>query len=277
MQTPFATNIGGPIYLHSHRSGANLKVQVPGLGLNGRGKWAKFAKFLVRPTQRGPNVIRLSPWTNAKMHVKIPKNGNRANALGGLGKQSLLQVVPRPAKGLGVVSLRSVLAPHQHVGVLPNGEMKLTAKTGQGIDGHFTVVSGWMRPGARVHLESVGTGKNLAWGKFDGKIHAAGGQGKWAKWTVVVPNPAAPNVVMLQHFVFPGKYLAIGKNRVPRFGAGGKWCHFWARPAGKHKINLRSVAHGNVAALGFGKNGKYAHAPGKVGVGPFGQFRVHHW
>jgi len=273
---PFETKIGGPIYLYNAGCGGNLKA---GLGLsnqiNGHGKWAKYAKFMVRPTNKGPNIIRLSPWTDGKTHVKIPKHGGKANLLGGIGKWSLITVKkngPIP----GVVSLASTHLPNHHIGVLPNGEMKMSAKTGMGAHGQFCVVSGWMKPGARIHLHSIGGGGNVRFGKHTGQIEVAhNATGKWSKWIVTCPNPQTPQIVMLKHFVFRGKYLAIGQAGKVRLGMGGKWCHFYARPAGKHKINLRSVAHGGKRALGFASNlPKAAH---KVGFGPHGQFRVTHW
>jgi hypothetical protein len=280
-QQPFETTIGGPIYLFNAAAGANLKVLHPGMHLKARGKWGKWAKFMVRPTNHGPGVIRLSPWTNGKTHVKIPKNGNPANALGGLGKQSLLRV-KKTGNALGVISLGAVhFNTNAHVGVLPNGEMKRVHKTGVGEHGQFRVVSGWMAPGSRVHLKPVMAQGNLAYGKHTGKIHQCGGKGKWAKWIVHCYDPMNPQHIMLQHFVFKGKFLALGKQGQARLGSGGKWCKFHARPAGKHKICLRPLVFPGKRGLGFaahhGKWGKRNIPPRKVGLGKFGQFRVHHW
>jgi hypothetical protein len=278
---PFETSIGGPVYLYNAQCGGNLKVNHPGMRLDGRGKWGKWAKFMVRPTNHGPGVIRLSPWTNGKTHVKIPKNGNPANALGGLGKQSLLRV-QKTGNMLGVISLASAhFNTNAHVGVLPNGQMKPVFKTGVGAAGQFRVVSGWLAPGSRVHLSPVSCHGNLAYGKNTGTVHQCGGNGKWAKWIVRCPDPNNPQIVMLQHFVFKGKYLALSKFGKACLGGGGKWCKFHARPAGKHKVCFRPLIFPGKRGLGFAphssKWGKRNIAPHKVGLGKFGQFRITHW
>jgi len=266
------TKIGGPVYLYNMEAGSNLKIHHPGNALTGGGKWAQWAKWKIRPTNH-PGLIRLSSWADPRCHIKIAKHGGPANARGGIAKWSLLKM---EAVGTipGVVTIASAQLPSHHVGLLPNGQMKPASETGRGKHGQFAVVSGMMWPNAKIHLHSLGAGGNVA-ANAEGKIHAAGGGGKWAKWHVKPVSPRTPQIVQLQHHVFKGKYLAIGPQGKVRMGSGGKWCNFYARFAGKHKVCLRPVAHMGKRGLGFA--GKFPKPSGTVGMAKHGQFRVTHW
>jgi len=277
MFQPIDSKEQSPIFLHSTSSGKNLRVHPATGQLSGTGGWGKFAKFILKPTQNhAKQWVRLAPFATPNRFVKIGKMGP-ATATGGMGKMTLMalrKLGPRP----GTIRIQSVMmGGGHHVGVLPNGEIKLAGKTGKGLHGTFTICSAHLYPGARVFLENVGTNQTVAFvgGKHGPIPHAFGGKGKWAKWVVQPISPDRPEVVKFQHWVRKGKYLAVNPQGKVVMGAGGKWCHFYAKPVGGKRVLLRATAHQGQAGLGFA--GKWGKPGFKVGAGVHGQFRVHHW
>lgn len=110
-------------------SGKNLKAidgVVDGLGLEG-----KFAKWVVHRV--GQNQVRLQAQSTGQ-YLRI--QNNQLNATGGTGPLSLF-VIHRHANG--TYSFEADAAKGSHVGIMPNGAVKLPNQTGKGLHGTFTV------------------------------------------------------------------------------------------------------------------------------------------
>jgi len=245
-------------------------AQPPSGGVVGKGRGGRFARWVVHREAKGQ--IRLARFADQKQFLRI--HDNKLDAAGGEGPYTLFKITDH--KG-DVISLESAAYPGQHVGILPNGEMKAPSLTGAGEHGQFNVrVVGLLGQtslfgqGAVIRLQSVASGKNLR--SHQGKVDGQGEMGDLAKW-IIHKVGGGPMLIRLENFAERKNFLRIQPDG-DLDGAGGEGEHTILRVVKKAPgiVCLESARspgwHVGVLPNGNAKNGKL------TGDGEHGQFRV---
>jgi hypothetical protein len=151
------------------------------------------------------------------------------------------------------------------VGFFETGEEKDPSTVFEGDYSKFRVVRlSPLKVGEKYHLEGVRSGQNVAV-MPDGRVHAHGGRGDHATWTV------HGNRGHIQLKNDSGSFLAIGDNGVLRKGVGGKWCDFIVT---EHEgcVLIRSAQNNN-RGVGFDETGEIRD-PSLVRDGNMAKFNV---
>eukprot|EP00117_Sycon_ciliatum_P040188 scpid60368/ scgid29572/ len=122
--------------IHLVSVATNKSLRILGNGtINGQGGFGAFATFFVeKPAGQTYDTIRLRSANNPCFYINII-NAQLVSSNGATAT-SLLRVKPHAD---GNVSLESVCAPGQHVGILPTGQPKPANNTGMGPHGQFSM------------------------------------------------------------------------------------------------------------------------------------------
>lgn len=130
-------NHGSVVVLTSRAHNKNLRIHLDGR-VDCEGGWGEWTKFIVET--RGNGVVALRSWKTQKWYLNI-SNDRVGSGTGG----EWCNFIPEdpsdyPQGGQDSICFSFACHRSQHIGVLPNGDLKSASHTHTGPHGQFTVV-----------------------------------------------------------------------------------------------------------------------------------------